>query len=84
MLGLLATGADQMTYPQYLLWAAAQAYQAAGETQRAAELLAQAHAALERQGGAIPDPESRATFLQMFFNRDLMAAFQRDQASSGR
>jgi DNA-binding SARP family transcriptional activator/predicted ATPase len=79
MLGLLAADPEQMTYPQYLLWAAAQAYQASGETQRAGELLAQAHAALRRKASAIPDPESRATFLQMPFNRELMAAFQRGQ-----
>jgi len=77
MLGLLAAGPEQMTYPQYLLWAAAQVYRAGGETQRAAELLAQAHAALRHKAGAIPDPESRATFLQMPFNRELLAAYQR-------
>jgi predicted ATPase/DNA-binding SARP family transcriptional activator len=79
MLGLLAAGAEQMTYPQYLLWAASQAYQATGETQRAAELLAQAHTALQHKAGTIPDPQSCATFLQMPFNRELLAAFQRGQ-----
>jgi len=79
MLGLLAAAPEQMTYPQYLLWAASQAYLASGETQRAAELLAQAHAALQHKAEAIPDPESRASFLQMAFNRELLAAFQRGQ-----
>ncbi len=84
MLGLLAADPEPMTYPQYLLWAAAQAYQASGETQRAGELLAQAHAALQHKASAIPDPESRASFLQMPFNRELLAAFQRGQQSGPR
>jgi predicted ATPase/DNA-binding SARP family transcriptional activator len=79
MLGLLAAHPEQMTYPQYLLWAASQAYMAFGETQRAAELLAQAYAALQHKASAIPDYESRATFLQLPFNRELLEAFQRGQ-----
>ena len=79
MLALLAADAESMTYPQYMLWAAAQVYQTAGETQRATELLAEAHAALRHKANAIPDRQSRATFLQMPFNRDLLAAFKRGQ-----
>jgi tetratricopeptide (TPR) repeat protein len=79
MLALLAADPEPMTYPQYMLWAAAQAYQASGETQRAAELLADAHLALQHKASAIPDPESRVTFLQMPFNRELLTAFKRGQ-----
>jgi predicted ATPase/DNA-binding SARP family transcriptional activator len=79
MLGLLAIDPAAMTYPQYLLWAAAQTYQASGEAQRAAQLLGEAHTALQQKADAIPDPESRASFLQMSFNRELLAAFERSQ-----
>jgi hypothetical protein len=62
-----------------MLWAAAQAYQASGETQRSAELLAEAYAALQLKAGAIPDRKSRVTFLHMPFNRELLAAYKRRQ-----
>jgi len=84
MLGLLAAAPEQMTYPQYLLWAASQAYQASGATQRASALLAEAYTVLQQKASAIPDPESRASFLQMPFNRELFAAFQNDQPPTPR
>jgi tetratricopeptide (TPR) repeat protein len=79
MLALLAADPEPMTYPQYMLWAASQAYQASGETQRAADLLVEAHAALQHKADAIPDRKSRITFRQMPFNRELLAAFKRRQ-----
>ena len=79
MLRLLSADPAGMTYPQYMLWAAAQAYRASGEPARAGELLAQAHLTLFQKADAIPDPASRTTFLKMPFNRELLAAFERDQ-----
>src|SRR5947209_7793785 len=40
MLDLLSADQEHMTYPQFILWAAAQAYRAVGQAERAGELLA--------------------------------------------
>lgn len=76
MLALYASAPEAMMHPQYILWAAAQTYRALGETQRARELLVQAHATLQEQAALIPDPASRATFLTLPFNRQIVAAYE--------
>jgi predicted ATPase len=78
MLRLLVADPAHMTYPQYMLWAAAQVYRARGESKLAQQLLAQAHTTLEEKGATIPDSESRATFLQMPFNREILAAVEQE------
>src|SRR5262249_25745577 len=75
MLALHASAPEQMTNPQSLLWAGAQTYRALGERERAQALLVQSHPALEAPAAALPDPESRATFLQLPFNRELQDAY---------
>lgn len=77
LLELHAAAAEAMMHPQYVLWAAAQTYEALGETQRAQELLTQAHRTLQERANAIPDPESRATFLALPFNRQIRAAYEK-------
>jgi predicted ATPase len=75
MLALHASAAETMMHPQYILWAAAQTHRALGDTERARTLLAQAHQVFEEKAAAIPDPESRATFAQLPFNRELLDAY---------
>jgi len=74
MLGLLAADLEHMTYPQYMLWAAAQTYRALGESEQAHDLLTQANTALQAKAAAIPDLESRTAFFQVSFNRDVLLA----------
>jgi DNA-binding SARP family transcriptional activator/predicted ATPase len=74
MLAIHAACAETMMHPQYILWIAAQTYRAAGDVPRAAELLAQARCVLQEKADAIPDPESQASFLQLPFNRDILAS----------
>jgi predicted ATPase/DNA-binding SARP family transcriptional activator len=76
MLGILAADPDHMTYPQYILWAAAQTYRDLGRPARARELLGEAHKVLLDKVSAIPDPESQASFLELPHNRELLAAHQ--------
>lgn len=79
MLHLLAADAAHMTYPQFILWAAAQTYRALGQPERAQALLVQANQVLREKTAAIPDPESRATFAQLPYNREMLAAAEQDR-----
>lgn len=79
LLAIFAADPEHMTYPQYILWTAAQTYQALREPEQAQQFLVQAHAALQAKAAAIPDPASRATFLQMLVNRELLAAHERGE-----
>ncbi len=74
LLDLLGCTADAMIHPQYILWAGAQTYRALGEGRRAHELFDEAHATLQAKAAAIPDAESRVTFLRLPFNAELVAA----------
>jgi tetratricopeptide (TPR) repeat protein len=79
LIALCAATPDTIPYPQQALWAAAQVYRHLGDRPRAAELLARAHAMLEARAAAIPDPESRAAFLAMSFNREIAQAIRAAQ-----
>jgi tetratricopeptide (TPR) repeat protein len=78
LLELNRQAAPQMLHPQYILWAAAQTYRASGDTARAVQLLQDAHAVLQQRAAAIPDRESRTTFLNLSFNREIQHAFAED------
>ncbi|HMA37374.1 MAG TPA: AAA family ATPase [Chloroflexia bacterium] len=79
MLALLAADPTHMTHPQFILWVAAQTYRALGQPEKAHALLAQAYQVLQERAAAIPDPESRATFAQLPYNRDLRAAYTHNE-----
>jgi len=79
MLDLLSADAEHMTHPQFILWAAAQTYRALGQAGRASELLGGAHQAFLEKLAAIPDPESRETFAQLPYNRELTSAYERGE-----
>jgi len=76
LVALCAATPDTIPYPQQALWAAAQVYRHLGDRPRATELLARAHAVLEARAAAIPDPESRAAFLAIPFNREIAQAIR--------
>ncbi|NOZ06225.1 MAG: AAA family ATPase [Chloroflexi bacterium] len=76
LLELYAAKGDTIYDPQLVLWAAAQTYRALGQRQRSGELLARACAILQERATAIPDPESRAAFLSLPFNRQLLDAHE--------
>ncbi len=73
MLALYREHPAGILHPQAVLWAAAKACRALGEVERAAELEAEARGVLEARAAAILDPEMRAAFLQLPFNRELMS-----------
>jgi tetratricopeptide (TPR) repeat protein len=75
MLALHAAEAATMMHPQYILWAGAQTYRALGDPIRARELLDQAYHVLQEQAAAIPDAESRITFFDLPFNREIREAY---------
>lgn len=54
----------------------AQAYREFGEDARTSGVLAQAYAVLQERAAAIPDPESHASFLNVPFNREVLAAYE--------
>jgi tetratricopeptide (TPR) repeat protein len=73
LLEMYGQAGESLPHPQQVLWTVAQVLHAAGDTQRSAQLLRQAHRLLRDKAAAIPDPESRAAFLDLPFNRDLLA-----------
>jgi tetratricopeptide (TPR) repeat protein len=77
MLAVLAADPVHMTYPHFMLWAAAQTYRALGQPGRARDLLAQAYRVWQEKAAAIPDHASRRTFGQLPYNRELQAAYER-------
>ncbi|MBN2149536.1 MAG: AAA family ATPase [Anaerolineales bacterium] len=60
------------------LWAAAQVLLAAGQTKRAHQSLAQAYQDFQRDLSSIPDPDARQAFTNMRHNRQITAAYERD------
>jgi len=75
LLALEATH-KSMDRPEYIAWVAAQTYRALGDERRARDLLARAYAVLQERAAAIPDEESRTTFLRSRFNREIITAYE--------
>jgi hypothetical protein len=63
-----------VSHPQLPWWIAAQVYREA-EPERSASCLRRAYDLLRRRAEAIPDPESRASFYELPYNRELLAAY---------
>ncbi|CAG0932290.1 Transcriptional regulatory protein EmbR [Thermoflexales bacterium] len=74
MLQLYAQSESAMMHPQYILWAAAQTYRARGDTARAQEFLDRAVEVMQRRAADIPEAESRPSYYNLPFNRQIMAA----------
>ncbi len=77
LLALYHANPQSVEYPQYALWAVACLHQASGDTEKASEHLAQAYDLLQQRAKAIPDEESRASFLQIPYNRRVLDAYKR-------
>ncbi len=77
LLALYHADPQSVEYPQYALWAVACLHQASGDTEKASEHLAQAYDLLQQRAKAIPDEESRASFLQIPYNRRVLDAYKR-------
>ena len=61
------------------LWAAAQILRSAGQAERAAQILAQAYQAFQRDLAALPEAETRQSFAGMKHNRQIAAAYERGE-----
>lgn len=67
--------------PQRSLWAGVQVLRAAGQSERAAELLARAYHLIQQKLALIPDLESREAYANLVFNRRISAAYEQGIAS---
>ena len=83
LLTVFDTDRDAMLQPHHTLWAASEAFRAAGEIEQADNLLNQAYIALQEQVQAIPDEASRDTFWQHNLNQEIVAAHQTHSKGSG-
>ncbi|MFZ6026649.1 MAG: ATP-binding protein [Chloroflexota bacterium] len=81
MLALYEQAQDAMMHPQYILWAAAQVYSHTGEKARAGEFLAQAYAVLQQKSAdmAANSPVAENNYLRLPFNRQIIAAYERNE-----
>lgn len=75
MLDLYSKAPELMVRAEYMLWVASQTYDALGDKVRAHELLTEAYSTLQSKAAAIPDEESRTSFLAYSFNRQIACAF---------
>ncbi len=74
MLEIYDQNVSAMMHPQYILWAAAQTFRATGDEPHALEYLDRACAMMQERARAIPDADSRASFLELPFNREIRLA----------
>jgi tetratricopeptide (TPR) repeat protein len=85
LLRLLGADREGMIDAQYMLWCAARTRRLEGDLAAARSLLVEAHGTLQRRASAIPDAESRASFLAIRHHRQIRAAYDRGEwPSAGR
>lgn len=77
LLALYRADSQSMEYPQYVLWALSLFHRAINETEKADDYLTQAYDLLQQRAIAIPDKESRTSFLKMPYNRCVLDACER-------
>jgi tetratricopeptide (TPR) repeat protein len=75
LLAILQVDEPSILYPQLVLWVSAQTYYALGDTTQAREYLQTAYARLQTKLAAIPDDETRQTYSQLRFNREVLTAY---------
>jgi DNA-binding SARP family transcriptional activator/energy-coupling factor transporter ATP-binding protein EcfA2 len=71
MLDIFAANEAAMMHPQYILWVAAQVERASGNEPQARIYRERAYTTLCRKAEEIPDIETRASFLDLPFNREI-------------
>ncbi|HSA99489.1 MAG TPA: hypothetical protein VLE49_02485, partial [Anaerolineales bacterium] len=77
LLTLYRADPQSMEYPQYVLWALSLFHQAKNDAEKADDYLTQAYDLLQQRAAAIPDEESRTSFLKMPYNRRVLDACER-------
>lgn len=77
LLAIFPEAQDKRDDPQRSLWAAVQVLRAAGQSDRAVELLVQAYHLVQQKLAIIPDLESREAYANLAFNRQISAAYER-------
>ena len=77
MLDLYTQSEADMMHPQYILWAAAQTYHALSDETRAHDLLRRAAEVMQQRAADLPETESKASFYALPFNRQILAAIER-------
>lgn len=75
---LYRADSQNMEYPQYVLWALSLFHRAVKDTEKAEDDLARAYDILQQRAAAIPDEESRASFLNIPYNRRVLDAHERN------
>ncbi|MBN1992010.1 MAG: tetratricopeptide repeat protein [Anaerolineae bacterium] len=76
LLDILQADEPSLLYPQQVLWVSAQTYYALGNPAQANEFLQAAYARLQTKLAAIPDDETRQTYIQLRFNQEILAAYK--------
>jgi tetratricopeptide (TPR) repeat protein len=61
------------------LWVLAQVYRALDEPERTQEMLAQAYTVMQELVAEIPEGEMKSAFLQLYYNRQIIAAYKRGE-----
>lgn len=77
LLALYRADSQNMEYPQYVLWALSLFHRAVKDTEKADDDLARAYDLLQQRAAAIPDEESRTSFLNIPYNRRVLDAHER-------
>jgi len=77
MLDLYAQAEASMMHPQYMLWAAAQTQRALGDEACAQDFLKRAAQVMQQRLADIPEPELQASYYELPFNRQIVAASER-------
>ena len=78
-LELLDAAIPVMMFCHDNFFTAARVYHALGNKQRAAHFLRRSRDALQKAVDALPDTETKAAFLGYYVNRQILAAFERDE-----
>ncbi|MBP7688712.1 MAG: AAA family ATPase [Thermoflexales bacterium] len=77
MLDVYAQAEASMMHPQYILWAAAQTQRVLGDDACAQDYLKRAVQAMQQRLADIPEPELQASYYELPFNRQIVAASER-------
>jgi DNA-binding SARP family transcriptional activator len=78
LLALYRLDPQSIEYPQYVLWALSLLHRTTKETEKADDYLTQAYDLLQQRAAAIPDEESRTSFLKMPYNRCVLEDYERN------
>lgn len=78
LLNLYRADLQNMEYPQYVLWVLSLFHRAVKDIEKANDEISQAYVLLQQRAAAIPDQESRTSFLKIPYNRRVLDAHERN------